>query len=133
SAGTGAWHVGKAPDARATEAARQRGTTLTGAARQVTADDFDRFDLILAMDGSNLHELLQRAPNAAAREKVRMLRELDPASAGSIDLDVPDPYYGGPRGFDTVLDQVEAACRGLLDEIAGSLRAAADRGGRPAA
>jgi protein-tyrosine phosphatase len=121
SAGTGGWHAGEPPDARATAAARGRGTTLEGAARQVTVDDFERFDLVLAMDGSNLHELRQLAPDDAARARTRLLREFDPASAGAVDLDVPDPYYGGPRGFDTVLDQVEAACRGLLDEVRRSL------------
>jgi protein-tyrosine phosphatase len=117
SAGTGAWHVGNPPDPRATEAARRRGTILDGRARQVTADDFADFDLLLAMDATNLHELRQRAPDETARAKVRLLREFDPASADALDLDVPDPYYGGPRGFDTVLDLVEAACAGLLAEI----------------
>jgi protein-tyrosine phosphatase len=117
SAGTGAWHVGNPPDARATEAASRRGTVLDGHARQVTAADFEDFDLLLAMDATNLHELRQRAPGEDARARVRLLREFDPASAGQIDLDVPDPYYGGARGFDTVLDLVEAACAGLLEEI----------------
>jgi protein-tyrosine phosphatase len=117
SAGTGAWHVGHPPDPRSTEAARRRGTVLEGRARQVTAADFEDFDLLLAMDASNLHELRQRAPDGAAAAKVRMLREFDPASADALDLDVPDPYYGGPRGFDSVLDLVEAACAGLLEEI----------------
>jgi protein-tyrosine phosphatase len=117
SAGTGGWHVGAPPDQRSAETARRRGTDLTGAARQVTTDDFARFDLLVAMDGSNLHELRQRAPDDAARAKVHLLREFDPASTGTLDLDVPDPYYGGPRGFDTVLDLVEAACAGLLDEV----------------
>jgi len=117
SAGTGAWHVGDPPDPRSTQAARRRGTILEGAARQVTAADFEAFDLLLAMDATNLHELRQRAPDEAARAKVRLLREFDPASADAIDLDVPDPYYGGPRGFDIVLDLVEAACAGLLEEI----------------
>ena len=57
----------------------------------------------------------RRAPSEAALAKVRLLREFDPASSG--DLDVPDPYYGGPDGFEEVLDLVEAACRGLLDEV----------------
>jgi protein-tyrosine phosphatase len=117
SAGTGAWHVGNPPDPRSTQAARRRGTVLEGAARQVTDADFEDFDLLLAMDASNLHELRQRAPDEAAAAKVRMLREFDPASAGALDLDVPDPYYGGPRGFDDVLDLIEAACAGLLEEI----------------
>jgi protein-tyrosine phosphatase len=117
SAGTDGWHAGSPPDARATEAARRRGTALTGAARQVTEDDFARFDLVLAMDRENVGELLRRAPDDEARGRVRLLREFDPASAGAPDLDVPDPYFGGPQGFDTVLDQVEAACDGLLDEV----------------
>ena len=115
SAGTGGWHAGEPPDERATLAARRRGITLAGAAQQVRAADFREFDLLIAMDRGNLRELLAVAPDEDAAEKVRLLREFDPASAG--DLDVPDPYYGGDRGFETVLDLVEAACRGLLDEL----------------
>ena len=118
SAGTGDWHVGHPPDERATEAAARRGTVLEGAARQVTPEDFSRFDLVLAMDASNLGNLRRLAPDAASAAKVRLLREFDPRSAGASDLDVPDPYYGGDDGFEIVLDQVEAACRGLLDEVA---------------
>jgi protein-tyrosine phosphatase len=117
SAGTGGWHAGEPPDARATDAARRRGVRLEGAARQVTAADFDDFDLIVAMDRANLRELLALAPDEDAAEKVRLLREFDPASADAGDLDVPDPYYGGERGFERVLDLVEAACRGLLGEL----------------
>ena len=115
SAGTGGWHAGEPPDERATLAARRRGITLAGAAQQVRATDFRDFDLLIAMDRANLRELLAVAPDEQAAEKVRLLREFDPASSG--DLDVPDPYYGGDRGFETVLDLVEAACRGLLDEL----------------
>ena len=115
SAGTGAWHVGEPPDTRATLAARRRGVTLEGAARQIRPDDFARFDLLIALDRANLRELLAIAPDEEAAEKVRLLREFDPAADG--DLDVPDPYYGGDRGFETVLDMVEAACRGLIDEL----------------
>jgi protein-tyrosine phosphatase len=117
SAGIGDWHVGHAPDRRATEAARARGVTLEGRARQVRPADFAEFDLLLAMDRDNYRELRALAPGDAAAEKVRMLRAYDPASAGAPDLDVPDPYYGGARGFEVVLDQVEAACRGLLDSL----------------
>jgi protein-tyrosine phosphatase len=115
SAGTGGWHVGEPPDERATLAARRRGITLAGAAQQVRPGDFRRFDLLIALDRSNLRELLAIAPDEEAAEKVRLLREFDPAASG--DLDVPDPYYGGDRGFETVLDMVEAACRGLIDEL----------------
>ena len=117
SAGTGGWHAGAPPDERATAAARRRGITLDGAARQVGPDDFDEFDLLLVMDRENHAELLRRAPGDEARAKVRFLREFDPASSARGDLDVPDPYYGGERGFDDVLDLVEAACAGLLDEL----------------
>jgi protein-tyrosine phosphatase len=116
SAGTGGWHVGDPPDARATEAARRRGIELDGAARQFDRGDFCDFDLILAMDEDNRAELLRQAPDDDARAKVRLFREFDPASNGG-DLDVPDPYYGGEQGFEYVLDLVEAAARGLLDEL----------------
>jgi protein-tyrosine phosphatase len=117
SAGTGGWHAGEPADERATAAAAQRGITLSGVARQVTEEDFERFDLVLAMDRANLLDLRALAPGTRALAKVRLLREFGPASAGREDLDVPDPYYGGARGFDTVLDLVEAACRGLLDDL----------------
>jgi len=117
SAGTGGWHAGDPPDARATAAARARGIELEGAARRVTAADFEDFDLLIAMDRENERDLLARAPDPEARAKVRLLREFDPASAATGDLDVPDPYYGGPNGFEHVLDLVQAACRGLLDEV----------------
>jgi protein-tyrosine phosphatase len=106
SAGTGAWHAGAPPDQRATAAARTRGITVEGAARKVTQADFDDFDLLLAMDDENLHDLLAVAP-PDARHKVRKLAEVD----------VPDPYYGGTDGFETVLDLVEEACARLLDEV----------------
>ena len=118
SAGTGAWHVGERPDARAAAAAARRSIRLEGTARQVTARDFKRFDLLVAMDRSNRDELRALAPDTEAAARVRLLREYDPASAASGELDVPDPYYGGPSGFDDVLDIVTAACRGLAAEIA---------------
>jgi protein-tyrosine phosphatase len=117
SAGTGPWHVGRPPDERAAAAAADRGYRLTGKGRLVRAEDFDDFDLILAMDRFNRSELLGMAPGAAARAKVRLLREFDPASAGAVDLDVPDPYAGGARGFAVALELIEAACRGLLAEL----------------
>jgi len=124
SAGTGSWHVGSPPDARAAAAARARGVTLDGAARQVAGGDFFDFDLLLAMDRSNMDELRALAPGQAERSKVRLLREFDPASGadgarrgGAADLDVPDPYYGAPGGFDEVFELVQAACEGLLEQI----------------
>jgi protein-tyrosine phosphatase len=122
SAGTGAWHVGSAPDARASAAAAAQGVVLEGQARKVAEGDFNEFDLILAMDGSNLHDLKQLAGDQQ-RAKVRLLREFDPASEGLADLDVPDPYYGGESGFADVFELVRAACEGLLAQIrAGEIR-----------
>lgn len=122
SAGTGGWHVGSPPDARASAAASARGLTLAGAARQVTSSDFEQFDLLLAMDRENARALRAIAPDAEAREKVRLLREFDPGVGGlpveGADLDVPGPYYGAAGGFEEVLDLVSAACAGLLAEIA---------------
>jgi low molecular weight protein-tyrosine phosphatase len=117
SAGTGGWHAGEPPDERAAAAAARRGVTLEGAARQVRPADFRRFDLLIALDRANLRGLLELAPDEEAAEKVRLLREFDPGASGTGDLDVPDPYYGGDRGFETVLDMVERACRGLIDEL----------------
>ena len=117
SAGTGDWHVGRPPDARATAAARTRGIALDGSARQLASADFARFDHVLVMDRENLRDVRALAPDDEARAKVRLLREFDPRSAGAPDLDVPDPYYGGDDGFDRVLDQVDAACRGLLAHV----------------
>lgn len=106
SAGTGGWHVGEPPDERATAAAARRGIPLTGAARQIGPDDFDEFDLILAVDDENLTRLRRIAPPGAGGR----VRKLDRA-------DIPDPYYGGADGFDHVLDQIIAACDALLDEL----------------
>ena len=108
SAGTGGWHAGEPPDERATEAARRRGIDLGGTARQVEPEDFERFDLILAADRENLAALRRLAPDDEARAKVRLLLG---------DRDVPDPYYGGARGFEDVLDLVQGACEELLDEL----------------
>jgi len=117
SAGTGSWHVGSSPDERAGAAALGRGVVLEGHARQVRAEDFEHFDLLLAMDRSNLEDLERMAPDGDTRAKVRLLREFDPASRSDGGLDVPDPYYGASGGFEEVLDLVEAACAGLLEEI----------------
>ena len=128
SAGTGGWHVGSPPDPRAAAAAGARGIELGGRARTVTSADFERFDLLLAMDRSNARELRRLAPDEEQRAKVRLLREFDPAyaregaSGFTADLDVPDPYYGAAGGFEEVLDLVHTACAGLLVRIAeGSL------------
>lgn len=119
SAGTGGWHIGDPPDRRACAEARARGIDISALrGRQVTADDFERFDLLLVMDADNGRALLRLAPDDAARRKVRLLREFDPAAVEAGDLEVPDPYYGGPDGFARVYDAIDAACRGLLHDLA---------------
>jgi protein-tyrosine phosphatase len=115
SAGTGDWHVGHAPDTRATATAAGRGIELSGAARQVERADFAAYDLILAMDRANHDDLQALAPDADARERVRLLREYDPEAVAAGELEVPDPYYGGDDGFAEVLDLVTRACEGLLE------------------
>ncbi len=117
SCGIGPWHVGKAPDPRAREAAARRGIDLSGLrARQLAADDFDRFDVLLAMDHDNLAAIEARRPPHS-----QVPARLFLAYAGYPDRAVPDPYHGGERGFDEVLDLIEAASRGLLEEIEARL------------
>ncbi len=115
SAGTGDWHVGEPRDRRSRAVGDARGTPLVGAARQFTAADFARFDHVLAMDRSNRDELLRLAPHPRERVKVALLRAYDPSAPP--DAEVPDPFYGGPRGFDEVFDICERACRGLLERL----------------
>jgi protein-tyrosine phosphatase len=108
SAGTGDWHIGHPPDERSQHHALKRGYDLSAQrARQVRMEDFDAFDMILAMDRSHLRALQKLAP-ARHHAKIRLFVE---------GRDVPDPYYGGPDGFDKVLDLVEAQCRRLLQEL----------------
>lgn len=109
SAGTHDYHAGEPPDRRAQHHARERGYDLSGQrARQLRKRDFEEFDVIVAMDRGHL-QILQRHCPPQHRAKLRMLVN---------GHDVPDPYYGGPEGFEQVLDMVEAACLGLLHEIA---------------
>jgi protein-tyrosine phosphatase len=108
SAGTGDWHVGDPPDQRAQRHAKGRGYDLSAhTARQVSRSDFEAFDFIVAMDSGHLRILESQCPQPH-RVKLRLL------VAGG---DVPDPYHGGPEGFERVLDMVEAACRELLQDV----------------
>src|SRR5271157_2363721 len=111
SAGTGTYHVGESPDARDRTVARRRGYDLTGTARQFQRSDFARFDYVLAADDNNLRALRKLAPSDEARCRVHLLREFDATAAPGAE--VPDPYYGGPAGFDEVIDICERACGGL--------------------
>ncbi|HEY5450208.1 MAG TPA: low molecular weight protein-tyrosine-phosphatase [Polyangia bacterium] len=115
SAGTGDWHVGDPPDRRARAVGAKRGIPLSGTARQFTPADFAQYDHVIAMDRSNRDELMRMAPAPAEKAKVRLLRSFD--ESAPPDADVPDPYYGGPGGFDEVFDICERACRGLLDHL----------------
>lgn len=117
SAGTGPWHVGKPADSRASAAALQRGYDLSALrGRQVSKADFDRFDLILAMDLSNLADLKALQPANSRAELDLYLRRYQ------LDEDeVPDPYYGGADGFEQVLDMLENAGAQLLNEVRGRL------------
>ncbi|WP_235823284.1 low molecular weight protein-tyrosine-phosphatase [Azohydromonas sediminis] len=114
SAGTHGWHAGEPPDPRAQAHGARRGYDLAPLrARRVQATDFERFDLILAMDRDNLAQLLElRPPGAGAR--VELLMRF--ARRHAVD-EVPDPYYGAADGFERVLDLVEDACEGLLDHL----------------
>lgn len=115
SAGMGDWHKGQAPDQRAQKASLARGVDISGqSARKVELEDFDEFDLILAMDSANISDLYEIAPHAA-RHKIR--RFLDFAPHLNED-EVPDPYFGGEEGFDHALDLIEAAAKGLLADLA---------------
>ncbi|HEX5214177.1 MAG TPA: low molecular weight protein-tyrosine-phosphatase [Vicinamibacterales bacterium] len=113
SAGTGAWHEGEPADRRMRQAAQRRGLTLTSLARPVRPDDYEHFDVILAMDTDNLRTLRKCAP-ASHHHKIRLFRDLDPEEPG---LDVPDPYYGPDGGFEDVLDIVTRTSQALLDEL----------------
>lgn len=111
SAGTHDYHVGDPPDPRAIAAAKRRGVDLTPLrARQLETADFERFDLLLAMDRRNVGDALAFAP-ASGRERLRLFLEYAPEAPVR---EVPDPYYGGAEGFEEVLDLVETASRGLL-------------------
>jgi protein-tyrosine phosphatase len=121
SAGTAGYHVGEPPDPRTREAAARRGYDLTALrARVVEPADFERFDLILALDREILRVLRRRAASTW-QARLRLFMEFAPEAGPE---DVPDPYYGGPNGFEEVLDLVEAAARGLLKHLRERSRAA---------
>jgi protein-tyrosine phosphatase len=115
SAGTGSWHVGESPDVRSVRTAAGHGVTLGGHSRQTRPEDFRRFDYIVAMDRSNLTELEGFRDGVGGDASLYLLREFDPQ--GGPGAEVPDPYYGGPTGFEDVFSMVERSCRGLLDHI----------------
>jgi len=118
SAGTHAYHVGEPPDRRARAAAERRGISLADIrARRIGPDDFENFSYIIAMDQDNL-AVLEEQCAGEHREKLRLFLKF---SSGP-EREVPDPYYGGATGFERVLDLVEDASRGLLDELRSKMK-----------
>jgi len=111
SAGTSAYHVGEPADSRSRAVAHEHGYHLTSRSRKVQPGDFHRFDLIIAMDKSNLRDLQNMAPSQSSAQLV-LCRDFDPQSPPNSD--VPDPYYGGERGFLEVLQICERSCKGIL-------------------
>ena len=115
SAGTGGWHVGEAADPRSRKVAARRGYPIDHRARQLSYDDFGRFDLIVAMDRQNLRDIQQLARGLAHVPRIALFRSFDPTAGDGAE--VPDPYAGGPAGFEQVVDICERACRGLLETL----------------
>ena len=128
SAGTGDWHLGEPMDRGARAELTRRGYDGAGhRARQFEPSWYGRYDLVLAMDGSNLARLRRMAPDAAAADRTALFLSFDPARPGDGgDLEVPDPYGGGPEEYALVFDLVRPAARGLADQLAELLA------GRPA-
>jgi protein-tyrosine phosphatase len=121
SAGTGSWHVGQPPHPEGIAAGARAGLRVDGRARRVTAVDFDRFDIILAMDRANLRDLFDLAPTREAQARTRLFRTYDP---GAESDEVPDPWGGPEAGYDETVRIVRAAARGLVAEIVESSRRA---------
>ena len=114
SSGTHAYHVGEPPDSRAQQTAHERGINLSDLRGQrIKSSDFAEFDYLLPMDQDNYDILLSSSPKEH-RDKIKMFLSFAPTLTSR---EVPDPYYGGPGGFDQVFDMVEAGSRGLLDDI----------------
>jgi protein-tyrosine phosphatase len=115
SAGTSGYHVGESPDARMREVAARHGFQYDGRARQVRVEDFDEFDLLIAMDTANLTSLKRMVRNDADLAKLSTMRTYDPK--GGPGDSVPDPYYGGIDGFEITFQIVKRASQGLLDAL----------------
>ena len=115
SAGTYGGHAGERSDVRMRRAAAARGIEMTHRARQVREEDFDRFDMIIAMDDNNYEALFRLAPDREAQQKIFRFREF--LSHNPDWSYIPDPYYEGHEGFELVLDLLEDGCQTLLDEL----------------
>lgn len=114
SAGTSAYHIGESANSKSRQIAQQRGISLDSKARKFVREDLSYFDLILAMDNKNLADIQRMDADCAHDQKVMRLREFDPNPG---DKEVPDPYYGGIKGFENVFDVVKRSCENLLDEL----------------
>jgi len=112
SAGTSGYHDGDPPDQRTTAVAARRGVRVAGASRQVTGADLETYDYLIVMDRENLGSVERLAARLGSSPDVRLFRAFDPEADG--EMDVPDPYFGGPDGFENVHDLVERSARGLL-------------------
>ncbi|MCL5428895.1 MAG: low molecular weight phosphotyrosine protein phosphatase [Chloroflexi bacterium] len=120
AAGTADYHVGQAPDERMVRTAARRGFHYTHRARQIERSDLDEFDLVIPMDLENKTDIEALARKPEQRAKIHLLREFDPKAHGA--LAVPDPWYGGPSGFEDAYDIIERSARGLLEALeAGKL------------
>ncbi len=117
SAGTIAYHAGERPDRRLRQVAAERGLVYSGRAKQIKRDDFTRFELIVAMDKANRQSLQRWTVTTEQDNKIHLMREFD--SQGGPNLDVPDPYYGGPDGFISTFKIVKRSCEGLMEELEG--------------
>lgn len=116
SAGTGSWHVGAPPHPETVAAGARSGLTIEGRARKFNRIDFDRFDMILAMDGSNVEDLIKMAPSKAAQAKIRLFRTFDPETDES---EVPDPWGGTAADYDETVRIATAAAQGLVTHLIG--------------
>ncbi|MEX2324434.1 MAG: low molecular weight protein-tyrosine-phosphatase [Nitriliruptoraceae bacterium] len=115
SAGTGSWHIGNPPDRRMQAAAAAVGLNLVGTAEQVEAEALRGADVVFAMDASNLRDLQELAGRHGIDTPMRLFREFDPQAHGR--LDVPDPYYGGPTGFEQVVDICRRTAREIVQRL----------------
>ena len=114
SAGTGSWHIGQPPHPESVAAGARAGLRIDGRARRVTPLDFERYDVILAMDRSNLRDLADMAPSKALRAKLRLFRTYDP---DSDEDEIPDPWGGPTEGYEETIRMVRAAAKGLVDDV----------------
>ncbi|MEB3338800.1 MAG: low molecular weight protein-tyrosine-phosphatase [Leptolyngbyaceae bacterium] len=118
SAGTSSYHIGSPPNSRMNVAAKKRGISLQGSARQFHKSDFEEFDLILAMDQDNYHNILALDPHGQYSDKVKLMCDF---CLTYSEREVPDPYYGGAEGFEHVIDLLLDACEGLLQQVSLSV------------